>query len=331
MDATTANLKKELKKAGLSDQAIEAAWPAWWSDDAASSPSARAELRFTLARRLGLSPRPLLGERVEFVWRDDARFKRLSSKEDLARDALTSFGIAVAQHLLRGTEAGPSLAGTSADRIRHLLIRMSGQVDLQGLLALCWGIGIPVIHLRVFPLPAKSMQAMVVRSEGRFAILLGKDAEYPAPVAFTLAHELAHIILGHLMAEDVLVDVDELNLIEDADDEETAADRFALEILTGSPDPSFQLNVDRFNYVQLAEVALRTGPAYQIEPGTLALCLAYRTKTWPVAMAALRRIYDASKPVWREVNGVAASQIIWDIIGEDASTYLRTLMELPSD
>ncbi|RYL95534.1 hypothetical protein EWH10_21295 [Sphingobium fuliginis] len=33
------------------------------------SPSGRAELRFAIARRLGL--RPLLGERVEFIWNDE--------------------------------------------------------------------------------------------------------------------------------------------------------------------------------------------------------------------------------------------------------------------
>ncbi len=37
---------------------------------------------------------------------------------------------------------------------------------------------------------------MVVNADGRFAILLGRDASYPAPVAFTLAHELGHVMLA---------------------------------------------------------------------------------------------------------------------------------------
>ena len=41
-------LVKELLDAGLSEQAVKAAWPTWWSGAAASSPSARAELRFVL-------------------------------------------------------------------------------------------------------------------------------------------------------------------------------------------------------------------------------------------------------------------------------------------
>lgn len=328
MDASSRKLKKELKRAGLSDHAIEAAWPSWWSDDAAASPSARAELRFTLARRLGLAPRPLLGERVEFVWRDDARFKGLPSfASDMSKEALTSFGMAVTQHLLRATSEGPIFSGLEAREIRRLLIDMSGQADLQGLLALCWGIGIPVIHLRVFPLTAKNMHAMVVRSSERFAILLGKDAMYPAPVAFTLAHELGHVALGHLAGEPVLVDLDDVSEGE-RDPEEIDADRFSLEVLTGSPAPDFLVNKERYNSVQLADAALRVGLEHGIEPGTLALCLAYRTQSWPVAMKALQLIYDQAKPVWREVNGVAATQLNWDDIADDVADYLRSIMGL---
>src|SRR4051794_15887231 len=59
------DLRLRLRRLGLSDDAISAAWPQWWSADAEASPSARAELRFGIARRLGLDPRSLLGEQDE--------------------------------------------------------------------------------------------------------------------------------------------------------------------------------------------------------------------------------------------------------------------------
>lgn len=65
MDDDSSKLFQELRKVGFSSDAIEAAWPSWWSDDISASPSSRAELRFALARKLGLSAKPLLGERVE--------------------------------------------------------------------------------------------------------------------------------------------------------------------------------------------------------------------------------------------------------------------------
>jgi hypothetical protein len=151
VDERTANLKNELRRAGLSDQAVEAAWPVWWSDAASESSSARAELRFTLARRLGLSPQSLSGDRVEFVWRDNARFKHLSKDEEAQQAALSSFGIAIGRILVKGIEANKTLDGVSPETLRAAVLADRPFVDLGGLLAVCWALGIPVIHLRVFP------------------------------------------------------------------------------------------------------------------------------------------------------------------------------------
>ncbi len=326
MDKDSIKLKKELRKAGLSDQAIEAAWPNWWSDEAASSASARAELRFTLARRLGISPKPLLGERVEFVWRDNARYKNLSGVTDGAKGAITSFGIALGQHLLRATENSIGLSGLDAKELRKFLLANSSVVELRNLLALCWAFGVPVIHLRVFPLPAKSMHAMVVRSGERFCILLGKDAQYPAPIAFTLAHEIGHIVLGHLRDDTILFDDESLEELNTKDEDEIEADKFALQLLTGREEPDIRIDVEKFNSAQLADAVLRASRLHNIEPGTLALCLAHRTRKWPVAMAALRYIYDVEKPVWREINGVATRQLSWSEMDDDSAAYLQAIM-----
>jgi Zn-dependent peptidase ImmA (M78 family) len=327
-DSTAAKLRQELRQAGLSYRAIDAAWPSWWSDDLESSSSARAELRFTLARRLGLSPKPLLGERVIFVWRDNARFKHLTNLDSHAQDALTSFGAAIGQHLLRATPNSVQLDEVHAEALRAAILQTNPSVGLQAILAFCWGVGIPVVHLRVFPLQAKRMHAMVVHIDNRFAILLGKDAEYPAPVAFTLSHEIAHILLNHLANQTALVDLDDPAEADDSDDEESAADRFALELLTGHSNPDIQLNVETFNAAQLADVVLRSAPQYKIEPGVLALCVAYRTQAWPVAMRALDIIYSEKKPVWREVNGTAVCQLAWSELSDDAADYLRRVMGL---
>src|SRR6266542_5650566 len=82
-------LRSRLKSLGLTDAGIRAAWPRWWSDDAEQSPSAQAELRFGVARRLGLDPRSLFDDERQpprFRWRDEARFKHLSGErpEELA-------------------------------------------------------------------------------------------------------------------------------------------------------------------------------------------------------------------------------------------------------
>lgn len=253
------SLIKRLREAGISRAAISAAWPSWWTDEAASSPSGRAELRFALARRLGLEPKPLLGERVEFIWNDEACFKHLSAAGDIQKAALTSFGMSIGRLLLRAVPA-PPIQKLDALDLRKAILASNDFVDLNAILAACWAIGIPVAYLRVFPLEVKSMHAMVVAVEGRFAILLGRNASYPAPVAFTLAHELGHVMLGHLGAAPALVDLEDPALAKDGDEQEREADRFALTLLTGSPEPDIQTNNETFNAPTLAKAVLDAAP-----------------------------------------------------------------------
>ena len=179
-------------------------------------------------------------------------------------------------------------SGIGAIELRRMILAHNAYVDLQSLLSTCWGLGIPVIHLRVFPLAAKSMHAMVVKADGRHAVLLGKEGNYPAPIAFTLAHELGHVMLGHLGDGAAIVDLDEPGIGgPDADPEEREADEFALEILTGTKEPTIRPNSDRFGARALAEAVKQAAPRERIEPGTLAMCYAYQSREWAKGMASL--------------------------------------------
>src|SRR3546814_4976504 len=82
MNESAADFKARLiRRTGLSESAITAAWPDWWSEAAEASPAAQAELRFSLARKLGLDARSLLGEdQPRFIWNDSTRFKGRSEE-----------------------------------------------------------------------------------------------------------------------------------------------------------------------------------------------------------------------------------------------------------
>lgn len=326
MDLDSSNLRRGLREAGLSNQVIEAAWPSWWSDDLASNPSGRAELRFALARKLGISPQGLLGERVEFIWNDEAKFKHLSSEDASQRAALASFGVAIGRLLIRGTPRGRSLGGFDAHILREAILASQQYVDLSGLLSLCWGVGIPVIHLRVFPLDTKSMHAMVVKVDERYAVLLGREASYPAPVAFTLAHELGHVVQGHLSEALALVDLKDPATATDSDDQEREADEFALSLLTGRPDPQITTSISNFNAPTLANAVMKSAVQNRIEPGTLALCLAHRNGAWSRAMAAMKFIYKNESQIWREINAFANTQIDWSELSAENTEYLGKVM-----
>lgn len=318
----------------MSPAAVDAVWPAWWSDEAESSASARAELRFGVSRRLGIDPRSLLGadEEPRFLWGGgEARFKNLSDATEIERTGLTSFGRAVAAVLLQATPDQPQgIRATRAGALRDAILAGGRQfVDLPSLLTLCWGVGVPVAYLRVFPWAAKRMAAMTVRVGDRSAILLGRDSDYPAPVAFHLAHEIGHIGLDHLSPGEAIVNVDPPDgALDPADEEEGAADRFALELLTGRPD----LEVTEAESSAaatpggLAKVVRQEGPRLQIEPGTLALCFGYSTQNWKAAFGALKAIYAQPSPAWRAVNEVASSQLERSAVPADASRFLTTVL-----
>lgn len=325
-------LKTRLRGFGLSDSAISAAWPRWWSDEADASPSAQAELRFSVARRLGLDPRSLLDDREDprFLWREEARFKHLSGEGDVERAGITSFGRAVGAIVVGATPTPDvNIAGARALDLRRQILQ-SGRpfVHLLDLLSLAWSFGVPVIHLRVFPWTHKRMAAMSVRLGDRCAVLLGKDSGYPAPIAFYIAHELGHLALAHLAADRLIVDLDDVNPTAQADDgEESAADEFALELLTGDRRPTvLPLVTGRRSARELARVALGSADALHIEPGTLAQCFGYSTGEWATATRALTHIYARSIPTWTVVNAVARRQLKLDRLPEDATDFLDVVL-----
>lgn len=325
-DSSAAKLRSELRRAGLSASAIDAAWPAWWNDDLSESPSARAELRFALARNLGLAPKPLLGERVEFVWKDKARFKHLGAETEADTQILSSFAMSVGRLLTRAAPAGQGFAGISAEALRSSMLKSSEYVDLRALVAACWALGVPVVHLRVFPLAVKAMHAMVTGVGDVGAIMLGRDASYPALLAFTLAHEIGHLALQHVGSGTALVDVEDPAQVKDRDQEEEEADAYALTLLTGSPKPDITTSFDRYNAPTLAAAAINAGPSHRIEPGTLALCVGHLQGNWPVVMAALGMIYPRPVPVWKALNSTAVAEMNWDALFEDDRDFLYALL-----
>ena len=321
VDADKSVLRKRLREAGLSDPLIDAAWPAWWSEDAFTSESATAELRFSIARKLGLSPKMLMQDEVEFIWKDDARFKHLSNETEVEKSALTSFGISICRILTHLNELSPTPLVSAID-LRKSILQSRQFIDLQSLLAICWALGVPVIHLRIFPLNAKRMHAMAVKVNDHYSVLLGRDSQYPAALIFTLAHEIGHIMLGHIASSNAIVDLDDAFGSDQIDQEEKEADFFALELLLGTAHPEITTNLTSFNARQLAQAVLEQGPKHLIEPGTLALCLAYACDKWPLANASMPYIYNQAKPVWQEINRVAVQQLKLDTYSTDSCDYL---------
>lgn len=330
MALSSDQLRIELRRVGIANAAIDAVWPQWWSSEAESSLSATAELTFTVARRLGLAPRELLDGEARFVWRDETKFKHLSAAATDEEAALSSFGSAVARAALQGVTGPESRSPSTAIEIRAALTAGAPFVDILGLLSLAWGLGIPVIYLRLFPLRQKRMHAMTSAVDNRAAVLLGRSNSYFAPVAFTIAHELGHIMLGHMSGGETVVDVeDPFRSPDQDDDEEIAADAFALELLTGQPSPTVLVDGGAsFTATQLADAVLRQGRGLGIEPGVLAMCAGHSTGRWEQAFGALKILQDGVKDVPAFINSLARRQLNWEALSMDSRDYLATVMAL---
>lgn len=330
METNAAQFKRRLiSSTGLSESAINAAWPGWWSDEADTSLAAQSELRFTLARKLGLDPRSLLAdESPRFVWDDSAKYKNYHGDLQSERAAITSFGVTLGRMLVRGCDPAVEIHDMNPLSLRKILLEKSNAdfVDLKVLLTLLWSLGIPVAHLRIYPLSAKHMCAMSVRSGERFAILLAKDGNYPAATTFHLAHEIGHIALGHLAGADAVVDMDDPMEADVSDKEETEADRYALALLTGSEDFSVINAGNGSSAKQLAEQANAASRTHHIEPGVIALCYGHASKDWAVASGALKHIYASPHPVWESINKAAARQLSWSSYDEETAAYVNAVI-----
>lgn len=316
-----------VKSTGLTDSAINAAWPEWWSDAADASPSAQAELRFSLARNLGLDPLTVLDDQSpQFVWDDSAKYKNFKGDDQRDKPAITAFGKSLARMLVKSVAQTVSLRGISASKLRRSILKNNQYVGLVELLATMWGVGVPVLHLRVYPLPAKRMSAMVASSKDRYAILLAKDSSYPASIAFYLAHEIGHIACGHVEAGSALLDMEEDEAPQEKDAEEIEADRYALELLTGEPDFVIQKQGEGHNARELAAQALAQGSRTRIEPGTLALCYGRATGEWAVVQNAMKHIYVNATPAWEVVNGIASRQMDWQSLSDENAHFVKAVM-----
>lgn len=319
-------LIRELRQAGLTARAIDAAWPEWWSEEARTSTSAATELRFTLARRLGLSPSALLQDRPVFLWRDEARFKSLSATE-AEREVITSFGMGIARLLISAAPAPDVEPIEDPLRLRAELLQGAPAVGFDQVASAAWAFGIPVVYASILPTASKRMHAMSVQVDGRFAIVLGRQYTHRSHAAYAIAHELGHCLLGHLSTTSAIVEMDDpVEVGAVGDEEERAADRFALEVLTGSPEPQIQASDDDFNAIQLAYAALAASPEYGIDAGVLALCLGHRTGLWRQAFGALKRIPPGRQNVGRIINALAWTQLRVEELSGDGHEYLANIL-----
>ena len=232
-------LYSQLAAAGLAPEWVRKfALPDWWADSETHSATGAAMARGFIARHVGLDAAAL--GRGEVICAEDVTVCR---KKHLGRSEgktawVSCLAVRAARLALKGAvlQMQPAKEGAMpiAATLRRALLRESRFVSLEGVLGLCWDLGIPVLPITEFPRGTHKMDGLAVTIEGRGAIVLSKPHGCSAAMPFVLAHELGHILLGHCGEDGIALDTGLER--ESAPDEaqcERLANAFAVELLTG--------------------------------------------------------------------------------------------------
>lgn len=310
---------------GLSQEMVDLSLPEWWVAEDYESPSARAMASMLLARRLNLDPTTLLDDEVPvgFLHTGVSKFKHMRLADGARRDALVGFATGVGRILLSMAEDAPSrIVPANPLELRKALISGRPFVSFGDVITACWSLGVPVLHLRVFPAQTKGVTAIAVKLGGRHAILVARESGVDAQYMFHVAHELGHIALGHLGEGGAIVDADPndpANKREELvdDEEERSADAYAQTLLTGSPSfevfgPEEMRGRQRLGTArELATRAQQLSGELAVDPGHLVMVFGHSTGDWELAFAAAKQL-----PQQPHKPGSLVNRVMWSQLGE---------------
>ena len=268
----------------------EALLPDWWDDSLSSVPANRLMAEVSIARMLGLQLSQLSDPKqsVSFPLLDQFRLKH--SKRSKPKEIAPSILVAEqAGSVLSRSVRVPAFTGPKAvGAVRQEILETQSAVSLNALLNFAWSAGIVVFHLKRFPKKAKKFAGLAMFCEGTPVIALASARDGAPWIAFHLAHELGHILLGHVtQGSGVLVDMD-LDAMDD-DVQEREADRFACELLTGFSAPQAQAQ-SGMTAERLVQAVGFQSKKLKADPGVVALFYGRNAKRMAVAQSALNRM-----------------------------------------
>jgi hypothetical protein len=294
------DLVGRLRSVGLTKGQVSALMPEWWDNTSANSTAGAWEFVLMISRRLGLDAVALAGGDVRRLGEvSEPRFKhtvRVSSN-DLGPASLIAGALAKA--IVAATLPRPAAGRRTAAQVRDAALASgAARVDFDALLDFAWQQGIPVIPLPHLPNGVKKMDAAALRVGERPAIVIARRNESKAWLSFILAHELGHILLGHVpengsIVEGSITDTAAFEAESQLDAQEREANNYAHAVLGGdATDAEVSQWNARASEMQLVDAALKAAPGLRTAPGQLILRYAFLTRRWAQAQMALRFMAD---------------------------------------
>lgn len=297
-----------LDAAGFPKSFVSRLLPDWWDNALFKTSSGAIEFASILKQRLGVDVRFAENGELEVLATDGrARYKKRATTQNRELQACSTLGVALGKlALFCMPVVKPNLPKDPAQAVGQVrALSKSNAITFASLLDFCWSQGVPVLFLKDLPRGSKRIAGMALQTERRPVIVLGFQSSQNARQLFILAHELAHICLGHVEKNEALID-ECIDAITDSiegetsgpsDDEERQADVFALALLRNGAD-NLPLGKGRFfSPAELAAEAVRMGQRLQVDPGHIILTYARDYNDWLMANQALGYFPDQSNAV----------------------------------
>lgn len=311
----------------------EKALPDWWDEEFEAEPMAVVEAAAYVSRRLNLDIASLLQPEAApaFTQSCNAKFKTQQGTDPKQLKVAQCMAARVAEMVAYACVPECKPLPTSALDVRNEIFKTYNFVNLEGLLEFCWNYGIPVVHFDEFP-PSKGVRkfhGMVGCFYNRPVIVISLKSSSPARLLFILAHELGHIIKGHVKGASI---VDQEIEPESVDIEEIEANEFAVELLLGKPDMGYY-TPRVFSGDSLATYAQGISARDNVDPGVVVLNSAWskanravtekeRQIIWATAFKALKIIEgDADAPT--KINRYVQKYLDLDRLDGDSQDYLE--------
>lgn len=323
-------LLHRLETVGIQPSFARKTLPNWWDDEIATTPSGLQQAQLYLARAFNLDIVSLANPDALPAFSSENKKYKLAKNVKLSDVAISAhYATAMAKLALRGMPTEQKAVPKKATSLRDMCLRTNHCVDFEWLLDWCLDAGIPV--LGIDKLPGRKMTGLVVRDDGRYAIVLSRKG-HPSEMLFWLAHELGHIALGHLSSDGFVAEVtigSNLSMpveisggdspIHDADDE-VAADLFAIRLLNGK-DAAYGAGNRYLNAKTLAGAATALGKQEHIDPGHIILNFGHQTRKYPLAKMALNHL-SVSEDGRALINRKLFDTLPTDFLSEDQQNLL---------
>lgn len=322
--------------------------PEWWVRECESEVDAVVEAAAYVSRRTNLDFNSLIQGNTQPYFKNITQpcYKVRGGVDRCDRKSFAlSQAIAnrVAELIAYAWAGNPYDAGKLSGRqeLRETILNHDRVVNLQSLTHFCLECGIAVVYVGKLPPGQKKFDGMVgffssslgAAAPPRPVIMISKKHKSSAWLAFILAHELGHLIQGHV--QDAPIIDEQINPIQDENDQEIEANEVALQLLFGKTNPCyFQLR--NLTADKLADFSLQSSVSDHVDSGAIALNYAwYKTKiaaddkgrriTWATASKALN-ILEGNAHAPELINSSLSQYLELERLSDDNQEFLKLMI-----